>query len=438
MKIYIIGASFAGVSCGIHARKLYPEAEITIIEKNPIVGFLPGGLLLYLQNKFENLNDAVFVTKKQLNEQNINVKLSETLLDCKAEKHEIITDQATYHYDKLILANGSEQKSLNIGLENDEDWDPSFKNYDLTHKILTQIQNAKTIAIIGAGQAGMEAASTFIDLKKTVHLIEAMDYPLFKYFDPEFLTPFLNAVQKYSNLHFHFNTTVSEVVKNDQYEILLDDKKIISDHVLTTVNVHPQLAKFTKKFKLHSDNTIQVNEYLETSAKDVFAVGDLVHSPIPIRKESAYLPQINHAVRSGAVAAENLLQQQMKFKGGLRTIGTKAFGWYLASTGLIEEEAFVYTHEIASKTFTQQVSLVDKTIIYCKVVYEKNTEQLLGMQLLSKADCLEKINTAALAIEKNMTLDELLQSDHFFQAEFTNVMEPLNRINMGSENRHAF
>ncbi|WP_373852673.1 FAD-dependent oxidoreductase [Tetragenococcus halophilus] len=47
MEIYIIGASFAGISCALHARKLYPNAKITIIEKNTIVGFLPGGLLLY-------------------------------------------------------------------------------------------------------------------------------------------------------------------------------------------------------------------------------------------------------------------------------------------------------------------------------------------------------------------------------------------------------
>lgn len=440
MKIYIIGASFAGVSCGVHARELYPEAEITIIEKNPIVGFLPGGLLLYLQNKFENLNDAVFTTKKQLEEQRINVKLSETLFDCDPEKHEITTSKNTYHYDKLVLANGSEQKSLNIGLEDEDDdeWDPSFKNYDLSNKILAQIKNASTIAIIGAGQAGMEAASTFVDLNKTVHLIEAMDYPLFKYFDPDFLKPFLAALKKIPNVHFHFNTTVTEVTKNEQYEILLDEQKIASDHVLTTVNVHPQLAKFTKKFKLHSDNTIQINDYLETSAQDVFAVGDLIHSPVRIREEGAYLPQINHAVRSGVVAAENLLQTQMKFKGGLRTIGTKVFDWYLASTGLIEEEAFVYSGEVATKSFTQNASLVDKTPIYCKVVFEKASKKLLGMQLLSQTNCLEKINTAALAIENEVTLAELMQNDYFFQPEFTNVMEPLNRINMGSETRHAF
>lgn len=131
-----------------------------------MVGFLPGGLLLYLQNKFEKLSDAVFATEEQLEAQSINVKLSEILLDCHPEKHEITTNKGSYHYDKLILASGSEQKSMNIGLEDDDEWDPSFKNYDLSNKVLDQIQNAETIAIIGAGQAGIEAASTFVDLKK--------------------------------------------------------------------------------------------------------------------------------------------------------------------------------------------------------------------------------------------------------------------------------
>ncbi|AYW48807.1 oxidoreductase [Tetragenococcus osmophilus] len=438
MKVYIIGASFAGVSCAMHARKLYPEAEIIIIEKNGIVGFLPGGLLLHLQDKFKSLDDAVFTTEEQLKEQNIKVKLSEKLLDCAPEKHEITTTEDTYHYDKLVLANGSEQKSLNIGLENDDEWDPSFKNYDLSNKILPKIQKAATIAIIGAGQAGMEAASTFVDLKKEVHLIEAMDYPLFKYFDPNFLKPFLTDLQKIPNLQFYFNTTVSEVTENGHYEIFLDEQKITSDYVLTTVNVHPQLAQFAKRFQLHSDNTVQTDNYLETSAQDVFAVGDLIHSPIRIREEGAYLPQINHAIRSGVVAAENLQQTRMKFKGGLRTIGTKIFGWYLASTGLIEEEAFVYSNEIATKSFTQSASLVDDTPVFCKAVFEKSSKKLLGIQLLSQVNCLEKINTAALAIESQVTLTELMQNDYFFQPEFTNLMEPFNRINMESGDQNAF
>ncbi|GMA54802.1 hypothetical protein GCM10025857_61590 [Alicyclobacillus contaminans] len=218
-----------------------------------------------------------------------------------------------------------------------------------------------------------------------------MDYPLFKYFDPNFLKPFLTDLQKIPNLQFYFNTTVSEVTENGHYEIFLDEQKITSDYVLTTVNVHPQLAQFAKRFQLHSDNTVQTDNYLETSAQDVFAVGDLIHSPIRIREEGAYLPQINHAIRSGVVAAENLQQTRMKFKGGLRTIGTKIFGWYLASTGLIEEEAFVYSNEIATKSFTQSASLVDDTPVFCKAVFEKSSKKLLGIQLLSQVNCLEKL-----------------------------------------------
>nr|WP_284251538.1 hypothetical protein [Tetragenococcus osmophilus] len=128
----------------------------------------------------------------------------------------------------------------------------------------------------------------------------------------------------------------------------------------------------------------------------------------------------------------------MKFKGGLRTIGTKIFGWYLASTGLIEEEAFVYSNEIATKSFTQSASLVDDTPVFCKAVFEKSSKKLLGIQLLSQVNCLEKINTAALAIESQVTLTELMQNDYFFQPEFTNLMEPFNRINMESGDQNAF
>lgn len=437
MDIYIIGASFAGISCALRAKELYPEANITLIEKSSTAAFLPGGLLLYLQGQFKNLTDAVFITPSELKKRQITLKLQETFLDCQLDQHQMITDKATYHYDKLILASGSEQKSVNIKVINDDSWNPAYKSYEAAQRTLTKLASADPVAVIGAGQAGMEVASSLQEIGKTVHVFEAMDYPLFKYFDADFLNYFVAEIKKIPRLFFHFNEEITQIIKNEQYEIQFAQHKMVCDYVFATVNVHPEVSNFTEKFALHSDNTIQTDEYLQTSAADVFAIGDLIHSPLAGRGE-AYLPQINHAVRSGNVAAENLLKPRQKLTASLRTLGTKLFGFYLASTGLIEAEAFFYPQTISSCSFSLRASLVSENKIYCKAIYESESQKLLGLQLLSKENCLAKINTAALAIEQGVTLSELKQQDTFFQPLFTGLADPLNQIYWESGADHAF
>ncbi len=131
------------------------------------------------------------------------------------------------------------------------------------------------------------------------------------------------------------------VVKTETgFRIETADQGYESDLVLTTVNVHPRLPEAFAVFELHSDQTIWTDAYLETSATDIFAVGDLIQIPNAITKDTVYMPLVNNAVRSGIAAARNLASKTTPFRGGLRTVGTQLFEWYLASTGLTESDQF--------------------------------------------------------------------------------------------------
>lgn len=113
-------------------------------------------------------------------------------------------------------------------------------------------------------------------------------------------------------------------------------------------------------------------------------------------------------------------------------MGTHLFGWYLASTGMTESDRFFYEQEITVKKFTAKASLVDDTPIHGKLIIAKTSGQVLGAQLLSKYNLLEKINLLAFAIEKESTLSELAQKDFFFHPHFTDVFELSNAIALGS------
>ncbi|MGM0123199.1 hypothetical protein IGI37_000565 [Enterococcus sp. AZ194] len=444
MEILIIGASFAGVSCALRARQLYPKAKITIIEKNQVVGFIPSGFLQYLTGQVARLEEAVFIKKEVLKKAGIEVNLGESLLRCFPEQHQIETSKKSYTYDRLVLAYGSIQESQVLQVEEFEgrmDVPVVYKDFPSAQRLATVIPEVQTIAIIGAGQAGMEAASAFVQMGKQVEVFETMDYPLFKYFDQSFLAPFLASLEQVKGLRLHCNTSVNQIrqtqtqsqIPKTVFEVQTHSLTQLSDLVFTMVNVRPKANPLNQVFESHSDYTIKTDAYLETSQADVFAVGDLIQIPALALKEKTYMPLINNAVRSGMAAAENLKQKTKVFKGGLRTIGTQLFGWYLASTGLLEAEAFNYPGKIATKSYQLSARLFSTEVIYCKVTFDETTHEVLGVQLLSKTNCLEKINTAALAIETKRTLEELAQKDYFFQPRYTPVFDILNHLGLGSD-----
>ncbi|KAF1297352.1 oxidoreductase [Enterococcus sp. JM4C] len=455
MKIMIIGGSFAGVSCAFRARQLYPEAQITIVEKNQLLGFIPSGFIQYVTGAVASLEEAVFVQKKDLEAAAIAIHLEEALVACFPEEHRIETTKGGYEYDRLVLAYGSIQESQLLEVSDEEALSLvplAYKNFESAHILAEKVPTANSISIIGGGQAGMEAASAFVQLGKQVSVFETMDYPLFKYFDQAFLAPFLTDLEGIEGLTIHCNTSVKKITQRANLERTVLEETILegtnkeatsfeietnsgverSDLALTMVNVHPKANPFYQVFESHSDNTIKTDAYLETSQADVFAVGDLIQIPALALKEQTYMPLINNAVRSGLVAAENLMKKTQPFKGGLRTIGTQLFGWYLASTGLLEAEAFNYPGKIATKSFAVPARLFGGAVIYSKVTFDADTHQVLGVQLLSQENCLEKINTAALAIETKQTLEALMQKDYFFQPAYTPVFDVINQLGVGS------
>ena len=100
------------------------------------------------------------------------------------------------------------------------------------------------------------------------------------------------------------------------------NRTLLSALALTTVNVRPRPhPAFKQRVRLHSDHTIWTDAYLETSEKGIFAVGDLIQIYSPITRDTAYMPLVNNAVRSGIAAAHNLQEKKRTFSRRLTDSG---------------------------------------------------------------------------------------------------------------------
>lgn len=430
MNVVIIGASFGGISAALQTRKKHPQATVVLLEKTGSLGYLPSGLNLLLSGSISSLDEAYFMTVKELEAKGVQVcldtevqrvNLEEKRVSCESE-----SGPAAYHYDKLIVAAGSTPYSHKI-LGTQSEKVLTYKQRAQAEEALKVIQGSEHVAVIGGGQAGMEAAEALYDNGKRVTVVESMDTVLFKSFDAEMIQPVQEEmIRKGVDLKFHRVVSAIEEQGN-QLVLHLGDETTVCDAALLSVNVRPDLAFLDGQLPLNVDGTLMVDEYLRTEDLDVFGVGDCVQTPFPLTGESFYMPLANNAVRTGMTAAENLMEPVRPFAGSVRTVAAQAFGWYIASTGLTEAETQFYARPVrVHHKETKASMLPDAETVHLKYIVDADTQVLLGVQLVSKENILQAINTFALAVQTDQPMDTLTGKEYFFQAGFTDLVDVTN------------
>ncbi|WP_028274507.1 FAD-dependent oxidoreductase [Atopococcus tabaci] len=430
MNVVIIGASFGGISAALQTRKKHPQATVILLEKTSSLGYLPSGLNLLLSGSISSLDEAYFMTAKELKEKGIQVYLDTEVrrVDLKEKSVVCATDSGSdvYRYDKLIVAAGSTPYSHKIiGTQSTKVL--TYKQRAQAEEAWGVIQRSRHVAVIGGGQAGIEAAEALHENGKQVTVVESMDNVLFKSFDSEMIQPLQEEmIRKGVDLKFHRAVTAIEE-QGEQLVLHLGDESAVCDAALLSVNVRPDLAFLDGQLPLNVDGTLMVDEYLRTEDLDVFGVGDCVQTPFPLTGESFYMPLANNAVRTGMTAAENLMEPVRPFVGSVRTVAAQAFGWYIASTGLTEAETQFYARPVrVHHKETKTSMLPDAETVHLKYITDADTEVLLGVQLISKENILQAINTFALAVQTEQPMDTLTGKEYFFQAGFTDLVDVTN------------
>ena len=435
MKIVVIGCTHAGTAAINNMVKLYPGSEITVYEKNDNISFLSCGIALYVGGVVKNPESLFYSSPEKLREMGIVTRMRHEVMEIDTDKKTLLVKNIETgssfedNYDKLIISSGSWPIIPNIEGIQLEGVLPA-KNYNHSKEIVSKEKTAQNIVVVGAGYIGVELAEAFATKGKKVTLIDTENRILSKYFDKEF-TDIAEEKMKAKGITLALGETVTNFIGNQNKikEVKTDKAGYDADLVVLCIGFRPSTGLFKDKLEMLPNGAIIVDEYMQTSKKDIFAAGDCcasIYNPTGIRK---YIPLATNAVRMGTLAALNLEKPTTRHLCTQGTSAIKIYDLNYAVTGLTQCTAEFDNIDIKSVTVRENYRpefMPDYEEVLLKVVFDAKTREILGAEILSKADLTQSANTLSLAIQKKVTIDELAITDFFFQPHYN---KPWNFLN---------
>ena len=175
-----------------------------------------------------------------------------------------------------------------------------------------------------------------------------------------------------------------------------------------------------------------VNKKQETSVKDVYAIGDCATVYDNAVDGINYIALATNAVRSGIIAAHNACGTAIESIGVQGSNGISIYGLHLISTGLTAEKAAKFGYEVETTSFEDNQRpefMKENDIVKIKIVYDKKSRRVLGMQCASRYDMSMVNHMFSLAIQEHVTIDRIALLDIFFLPHFN---KPYNYITMAA------
>lgn len=442
MKVAVIGCTHAGTAAIVNTAKKHPDAEITVYERNDNISFLSCGIALYVGGVVKDPQGLFYSSPEALAELGVKTKMSHDVLDIAVDnkilKVKDLTSGEEFEdtFDKLIITTGSWPIVPNIeGIDLDNIL--LSKNYAHSNTIIEKAKSANRIVVVGAGYIGVELVEAFEMNGKEVTLIDGMDRVLSKYLDKEFTD---TAEDEFRNhgIKLALGETVSKFEGKDGKvtKVITNKGEYEADLVILCIGFRPSTALFKDKLDMLPNGAIIVDEYMRTSKEGIFAAGDcasIIYNPTGKRE---YIPLATNAVRMGTLIGRNLVEPTTKYMGTQGTSGIKIYDYNIASTGLTEASAKALGLKVKTVSATDNyrpefMPTFDSATV--KVVYDEESEVILGAQIISKTDLTQLMNTMSVVIQNKMTIDELAFVDFFFQPHFNKPWSLLNIVALSAK-----
>ena len=346
------------------------------------------------------------------------------------EKKTVATgENGVIGYKKLIVATGSLPMIPTFIPGHDlGNIFPVMKNEEHLGKILTNLEQARDVAVIGGGFIGVEFAEQINRLGKKVTLIEAADSCLWQAFDKSYSDDIESRLRE-KGIEVMTGTRVKRITGANNVEALEleDGRRIPADLVILGLGVKPNgtLAEECG-LEMNAKGAVIVDQYMRTSDPDIFAVGDCAEKRCFFTGKNVPLLLASTAATEAKIAGSNAFHLRLirANKGTISTFSAKIAGKTYAAAGLTETQARREGFCIMSGEFKTMdrhpATLPGAQEIYMKLIFSRCSGIILGAQVSGGDSVGEMINILSLAIQKDTTATEL----NTFQAATHPLVSP--------------
>ena len=421
MKIVIVGSSHAGICAGLRALEEYPEAEITLYDKRNQVSFVSQGIISYLAVQKSVLFQSSYSSVEELKEAGLNMQMETVIEEIDTNHKKVFYRRSNSKktkvtdYDKLILATGSYPAMTSVPFDKKSNL-YFLKSMEDAIKAEEFLATAKNIAVIGGGMTGVEVARITQDRGIQTTLIHRNKNLLNDYLD-EPASRLLESWMNAEGTRLLLNTEVTEISVDGENTVVqtANGQKIAVDGVIFTIGFRPNSYLLNQQVELGDRGAVVVDEYMQTSCPDVFAVGDVSTTYVNLLEENRYLPHASDAVRDGEIAAINLLEARQKITSTQGTYHVPMKNLVMAMTGITMKQAVGFGYD-ADAVHLLNEHLEGRLPSNIWMIYERRTHQILGLQCIGKtSDMAEYVNIFSLAIQQQLRIEDIEFTDFYFE-----------------------
>ncbi len=438
-KIVVIGSNHAGTAAINTMLSLDKTNEVVVFDRNSNISFLGCGMALWIGGQISNSDGLFYSNKSKLEEIGAVMHTETEVTNVDFDKKIVYAtsiDGTKYEesYDKLLLATGSIPFIPNIpgkDLENVQ----QVKLFQDAQEVIEKLKNKdiKKVTVVGAGYIGVELVEAFERHGKEVTLIDIAKTTLSSYYDKKFTDMMDDNLAK-NGIHLALDQQVIEIVGDKKVEKVITTKgEYESDMVVLCIGFKPNTFIGKDQLETFRNGAYKVDSKQMTSIQDVYAIGDCATVIDNSIKDTNYIALATNAVRSGIVAAYNITNNPLDSIGVQGSNGISIYGLHLVSTGITVSKAEKFGIDVEYTDFKdlQKADFmeVDNPEVDLRIVYEKSSRRIVGAQMASRYDMHMGIHMFSLAIQKNVTIDELKLLDIFFLPHFN---KPYNYLTMAA------
>lgn len=446
MKVIIVGGVAGGASAAARIRRLDENAQIIVFERTSFISYANCGLPYYVGGIIQNEEDLTLQTPEGFWDRfRVDVRVRHEVTEIHTEKKTVtvcrLETGKVYEesYDKLILSPGAKPTQPNMpGIDNDKIF--TLRTVEDTLKIhkFIESEKPKSATVIGGGFIGIEMAENLAELGIKVTLAEYANHLLAPFdFD---MACIVHSQLESHGIRLMLNTAVTGFEKNGDSIITktAGEHNITSDMVLLAIGVIPETELAEKAgLELGIKGSIVVNDKMETSAPDVYAVGDAVEIKHFVTGKKGLISLAGPANKQGRVAADNICGGNSVFSGAQGSSVIKLFDMTAAATGINEftaKAAGIDWEAVILSPASHAGYYPGGKVMTMKVVYDKASLRLLGAQIVGFDGVDKRIDVLATAIRAGMKATELTELDLAYAPPYSAAKDPVNMAGFMIEN----